>query len=104
MAKVARKVLVIGIGGHAMALDPTTGAEIWRTKLKGNPFVTVAVSDGRVFAATSGEVFCLDIGTGEVLWHNALKGLGIGVVSFASSHEVVVEAAVEAQRRAGAAT
>jgi outer membrane protein assembly factor BamB len=27
--------LFVGVGGHVVALDPSTGAEIWRTKLKG---------------------------------------------------------------------
>lgn len=37
-------LLVIGIGGHAVSLDRETGAEVWRTKLKGSDLVTVQVS------------------------------------------------------------
>jgi len=31
-------------------------------------------------------VFRLDPATGELVWHNKMKGLGLGVVSLASTH------------------
>ncbi len=94
--------LFIGVGGHAVALDPVTGTEIWRTKLKRSSFVTVSLFRGRIFAGAAGELFCLDPASGELLWHNRLKGLGLGVVAFQSS-DVVSEAAAMAQRQAQAA-
>lgn len=76
--------LYVGIGDSVLALDPATGEEIWRTKLKKmSTFVSVALISGRVFAAVAGEVFCLHPVTGEVLWHNQMKGLGLGYVTFA---------------------
>ena len=70
-----------GIKGQVIALEKTTGREVWRTRLKRADFVNI-VTDGKVvFAATSGEVFCLDVSTGAILWNNPMKGLGLGLVS-----------------------
>jgi outer membrane protein assembly factor BamB len=98
--------LVIGVGGHAVSVDPSTGTERWRTKLKGTGFVTLTQADDKVFAGANGELFCLDEATGRILWHNKLKGLGFGVVAFSGSGELVAAAAEAAARRAatGAAT
>ena len=93
--------IIVGVGGHAVALDPGSGAEIWRTKLKGRSFVTVWHTGDRVYAGANGELFCLDAGTGSILWHNPLKGLGLGVVAFSGSGDAV-RAAVEAAARAAA--
>jgi outer membrane protein assembly factor BamB len=94
--------LVIGVGGHVVKIDPATGSEIWRTKVKGTSFVTISQAAGRVFAGANGELFCLDEASGRVLWHNKLKGLGLGVVAFPGSSELVA-AAAEAAARAAAA-
>ncbi len=72
--------LFIGIKGHVLALDRTSGAELWRTPLKGGDFVTVTVQDA-VYASTKGELYCLDPSTGSIKWHNRLKGLGLGILS-----------------------
>ena len=81
MAALAQSAIFAGIKGHVIALDKTTGGELWRTRLKRADFVNV-VSDGSVvFAATSGEVFCLDGATGAILWNNPMKGMGLGLVS-----------------------
>ena len=103
MAKAQINVHLIGVGGHAVALDPSTGTELWRTKLKMSSFVTVHRVGQRVFAGAGGELFCLDAGSGNLLWRNKLKGLGMGVVAFTSSSETVIEAALQAQRAAAAA-
>jgi outer membrane protein assembly factor BamB len=97
------RLLIIGIGGHAVAVDPSTGSEIWRTKLKGSDFVTVSPAGQQVFAGAGGELFCLDVGTGRILWHNKLKGLGTGVVTFSASDDAAAVAALVTQRRAAAA-
>lgn len=94
--------LVIGIGGHAVALDAASGAEIWRTKLKGGDFVTVSLVGRHVFAGAGGELFCLDAAGGQILWRNRLKGLGTGLIAFASTDDAAAVAA-EARRRAAAA-
>ncbi len=98
-----QNVLIIGIGGYVVAIDPSTGTEIWRTKLKSpllesSVFVTVFQSGSRVFAGFSGELFCLDGATGNVLWQNKLKGLGMGLVSFPCTPEAAFIAAVQAQQ------
>lgn len=95
--------IIIGIGGHVAAIDPASGAEIWRTKLKGSSFVTVWQTEDRVYAGAGGELFCLDESSGSIVWRNPLKGLGLGVVAFSSSSEMVL-AAAEAAARAAAAS
>ncbi len=95
--------LFIGVGGHVAAIDAATGEEIWRTKLKGSGFVTVAVTPAGVFGGANGELFRLDPATGSSLWHNKLRGLGIGIVAFPGASETAAEVAAEAQRRAAAA-
>ncbi len=75
--------LIIGIKGTVLALDRTTGQEVWRTPLKGGDFVNVTLAGERVLATTRGEIFCLDQ-AGTILWHNPLKGLGQGLVTVAT--------------------
>jgi outer membrane protein assembly factor BamB len=98
-----RELVVVGVGGHVVALNATTGVERWRTKLKGADMVSVWDTGSRIHAATKGELFCLDASTGEVLWHNKLKGLGLGVVAFGSTSDVLAAAAVRAARAAAEA-
>jgi outer membrane protein assembly factor BamB len=102
MARQRKTPLVIGVGGHAVALDPDTGTELWRTTLKSASFVTILVSGSRVFAGAGGELFCLDLASGSLLWRNKLKGLGLGVVAFDGSGGLVAQAALEAERAAAA--
>jgi outer membrane protein assembly factor BamB len=103
MPKLNSDLLVIGVGGHAVAIDPETGTELWRTRLKSSSFVTVFPAGPRVFAGAGGELFCLETASGNILWHNKLTGLGLGIVAFSSSTDTVVSAALEAQRAAAAA-
>ncbi len=95
--------LFIGVGGHVVAIDPATGEEVWRTKLKTSSFATVSLTDAGLFGAAGGELFRLDPATGSVLWHNKLKGLGMGLVAFPGSADVAGAAAAIAQQRAAAA-
>jgi outer membrane protein assembly factor BamB len=74
----------LGINGSAIALDETTGAQVWSTSLKGSDFVNLLVTENKLYAATKGEIFCLDPGTGKILWHNPLRGMGHGLVCIAS--------------------
>ena len=82
--------LIIGTNGYVAALDPDTGAELWRTKLQGGVFnattqedVSVIICDGKVFAGSRGHLVCLELATGQVLWRNELKWLGYNDVSLA---------------------
>jgi hypothetical protein len=84
-AMTAGNLLYIGIKGAVLALDRTTGAEVWSCKLKGSDFVNVAVVDGDLYAATKGELFCLDARTGATRWQNPLSGYGWGLISIAAA-------------------
>ena len=75
----------IGIKGSVVALNRSTGAQVWATHLKGRDFVNVVLEDTLLFALTNGEIYCLDPVTGEVLWHNPLKGHGTGLATIAAS-------------------
>jgi outer membrane protein assembly factor BamB len=77
-------LVFIGIAGTVVALDRSTGSEIWRSQLGGD-FVNVTLHDGDLYATTKGEIFCLDPAAGTVRWQNPLKGLGRGLVTIASS-------------------
>ena len=95
-----------GASGHVVALDGSSGREVWRTKLRGRGFVNAGLAEGRLLAATGGHLFCLDPVTGGVLWDNELKGLGFGLMSIPGSGGAgaLEAAAAERQRRAAAAT
>jgi outer membrane protein assembly factor BamB len=95
--------VIIGIGGHAVALDAGTGTELWRTKLKSSSVVTVAMAGKRVLAGTGGEVFCLDAYTGRILWRNKLKGLGLGIVTLPGTDAAAAAGMQEAQRQSAGA-
>lgn len=82
-------ILYVGVKAHVVAVDKTTGATLWQTKLKGGAangdrFVSLLVQDGRVFAHTYGELFCLDRETGAILWKNELAGLSYDIATLAS--------------------
>jgi outer membrane protein assembly factor BamB len=96
-------ILVIGIGGHAVGIDPATGAELWRTKLRGGDFVTVHQAGPQVLAGASGVLFCLDTSTGKMLWKNSLKGLGTGLITFAVSEDAAAVATLARRRTTAAA-
>lgn len=87
MPRRKREVLFIGVSGKVLALDADTGAEIWRTKLKGSGTVLLHRDASRLYASVSGELFCLDAESGATRWHNKLKGLGMGLVSMATTAE-----------------
>jgi outer membrane protein assembly factor BamB len=75
--------------GEAVALDATTGTELWRTGLGGSYdapdlYATPAVANGVVyFGAANGTVSALDASSGAVLWQAQTGG------STASSPAVV---------------
>jgi outer membrane protein assembly factor BamB len=95
--------LFIGIGSHVVAIRPSDGQEIWRTRLKMTQFVTVSGTGDVVYAGAGGELFCLDGLTGAIRWRNRLKGLGSGLVSFGGGATVEAAAAIAAAQAAAAA-
>jgi outer membrane protein assembly factor BamB len=86
MPRDPRTLIFVGIKNSVVALDARTGDEVWRTKLRGmTSFVTVLWDGEFLVAATYGEVFGLDWRDGTITWHNKMKGLGLGLVTLASS-------------------
>jgi hypothetical protein len=102
MAELPRDRIYVGAQGHVVALEGSSGREMWRTKLRGRGFVTTGSQGGRLVAATGGYLFCLDPVTGAILWENALKGLGLGFVSIGGA-STLEAAAVQAERQRHAA-
>lgn len=89
MPRARRGLLHVGIKGHVLALDRSSGVEVWRTKLDGvrmrmHDFVHLHRDTDDLYASYNGEVFCLDPATGAVRWRNNLKGLGTGLTSMLS--------------------
>jgi len=97
----------VGIKNTVVALDDRTGTEVWRTKLRSSDHVIVFWDGEALFAGAGGEIWRLDPKQGNVIWHNELKGMGRGLVSFASTRRASittdVELAVEKRRRDAAA-
>jgi outer membrane protein assembly factor BamB len=55
--------------GLAVALDATTGSEIWRTRTRTPIHSAPAVDNGRMFAVSDdNELFAFDADTGAILW------------------------------------
>jgi outer membrane protein assembly factor BamB len=82
--------LYIGSNGHVCAIDPHTGAELWRTRLQQGVFnattsadVSILVQGDILFAGSHGHLFALNTSSGEILWHNELSGLGYNDISLA---------------------
>ena len=98
-------IMYLGVRGTVVALDRRTGAEVWRTPLKGGDFVNVALDGDSLFATARGEIFCLDPVTGRIRWANPLKGLGWGLITIAGTDitPMAQQRASEQQRANGAA-
>ena len=77
------KLIYLGIKASVVALDSTTGKQLWATNLKGSDFVNVVIEGDNLCATTHGEVFCLDARSGVIRWQNPLKGYGLGLASIA---------------------
>ena len=71
-------MIYIGIGGNVVALDRSTGEEVWRSALKGSAVVNVALLDGDLYATARGELFCLDPATGMFVGRIRSRGSGAG--------------------------
>jgi outer membrane protein assembly factor BamB len=81
-------LVFVGIKGSIVALDRSSGQQVWAAHLKGSDFVNVVVQNGVILASCHGEVYCLDPLTGNGLWHNPLKGFGLGLVTIATEGNV----------------
>jgi outer membrane protein assembly factor BamB len=78
-------LIFVGIKGTAIALERTTGKQVWATHLKGSNFVNVLLQGEQVLATTSGEVFCLNALNGDPLWNNPLTGFGLGLATISTA-------------------
>lgn len=87
----APPLLYINIGRSVVAIDRTTGDEIWRLELKSSrllssgSFVTMLVTTDAIYVGAHGELFCLSPDTGVIRWRNSLEGLGALPIVFGSS-------------------
>jgi len=81
MAPQPAGMIFIGIRGTVLALQVSSGTEVWRTKLGGSSFVNVVVDGEAIYASTHGELFCLSATSGTIRWKNPLRGLGMGLVT-----------------------
>lgn len=114
MPRAKAEPLYVGIKGTVLALDRSTGTELWRTKLKGQSVVIVHRDADNLYAMTQGEMFCVDPSSGALRWHNPLKGFGYGLGSMAtdaapdtqpsSAYTTVAEEMRRRQAAAAAAT
>ncbi|MBW3564032.1 MAG: PQQ-like beta-propeller repeat protein [Acidobacteria bacterium] len=77
--------IIIGIKGHVVSIEPATGRELWRRKIRSSSIATVRHLGDRVWVGTRGEVIAIGISTGSVLWENPLKGTGYGAIFFADT-------------------
>ena len=97
-------IMYLGVRGTVVALDRRTGAEVWRTPLKGGDFVNVALDGDSLFATARGEIFCLDPVSGRIRWVNPLKGLGWGLITIAGTDITpMAQQRASEQQRANAA-
>ena len=113
MARPRAGIVYVGLKAMVAALDRRTGAEVWRTPLKGGmgratSFVTLHRDGDVLYAGVGGEVWALDPKSGAVLWHNPLKGLGYGIPSILGDSDNAQSsptpgAAADYQRQAAAA-
>jgi outer membrane protein assembly factor BamB len=93
-------LVFVGIKGSVVALDRSSGEQVWAAHLKGSDFVNVVVQNGVILASCHGEVYCLDPLTGNGLWHNPLKGFGVGLATIATEGNVESgNAALMAEKR-----
>jgi outer membrane protein assembly factor BamB len=103
-----QEIILIGVKHSVSAVSKADGHMLWTAKLPGglgSDFVAVACDGERVFAHSSGQLFCLDLSTGRLLWTNELRGYGYGLASIcvpgrASSPDLAAVRAIETQREA----
>jgi len=92
-------LLFIGIQGTVLALDRSSGREVWRQQLSHMGFVNVVLDGGELSAATQGKVVRLEPATGAISWTNKLAGLGHGLVTIAAPTSQQAAVSREQQRR-----
>ncbi|HVO52617.1 MAG TPA: PQQ-binding-like beta-propeller repeat protein, partial [Thermoanaerobaculia bacterium] len=71
------------VGGSVSALDPATGAIVWRRYTAGTVVAPVSTANGVVFSTAGNLAFALDAATGNVLWSTPTAGGCYGGVAIA---------------------
>ena len=103
-----QEIILIGVKHTVSAVSKADGHVLWTTKLPGglgSDFVAVACDGERVFAHSSGQLFCMELSSGRMLWTNELRGYGYGLATIcvpgmASSPDMAAVRAIQAQREA----
>ena len=107
------KRIFIATSATIVAIDKSTGRELWKTELSGSilggmDLTSMAFDDINIYAHAKGELFCLSQSNGRILWRNGLTGLGyraciIGVPGFPESNQYHTAAVVASRQRDSAA-
>ena len=96
-------LLYVSVGANLAALDPVTGAEVWRAKIpKGGGVASVLARDGVVYVGSAGRVHCFDGASGAVLWSSELKAMGMEPALLAAEDARTGPGGVEALAKAAA--
>lgn len=64
-----------------LSIDAETGKQVWRFEVAGEPSgrgssSTPAVSNGKIYAALSGHIYCVDEQSGKEIWKSSLNKKG----------------------------
>jgi len=85
-----KDLLILGCNGYVLAILPSTGGELWRTKLRDGVLggsrgydVSVLIEGDMIFAGCYGRVYGLRASDGQILWSNSLNGIGYNEVALA---------------------
>jgi outer membrane protein assembly factor BamB len=100
---MANAPLYISIKNTVVAIDRTSGGEIWRRELESSSVwtagivCTMHVISEAIYVGAHGELFCLSPSTGEIRWRNALTGLGASIIVFGDNEASVTLATAATQ-------
>lgn len=62
-----RSVLVIGLSGNVIGIDPASGAALWEHKLRMGSEIELVVQGNRVFACSYRTLACIDYPSGHLV-------------------------------------
>lgn len=102
--------LYISVKNTVVAIDRTSGEEIWRRELESSSVwttgtvCTMRVTPEGIYVGAHGELFCLSPSTGEIRWRNSLPGLGAWLIVFGNNDAGVALATAGAMAGVSVAT